>query len=269
MIRRSYLQNGLIGTVAALFGGAMFARAPEQPGPAMRVVSSVVAGGPVTSAGASSPGPTGLSAKVANAVGAFTWVAKSLSSPAALQDGFRSYFAFKSAHPDDVRKPLLYFVDYGQPSTAKRGYVFDMSALKIVDGPFTVAHGRGSSKTQYGTPTRFSNSSGSAATSLGLYVTKALYSFVGHTGGHAYSSVGLRLDGVSEGFNDRALARGVVAHGAPYVTATKAGRSEGCPAMEPSRAARLLPKLAGGAMVFLYAPNQAWLAGDPWLTGAN
>jgi hypothetical protein len=270
MIRRSYLQNGLIGTVAALFGGVMLVQAPEQPGPAMRVVSSVVAGGPATTAaGGSTPAPTGLSAKVANALSAFTSVSKSLSSPAALEDGFRSYFAFKSAHPDEVKKPLLYFVDYGQPSTAKRGYVFDMSALKVVDGPFTVAHGRGSSTSRYGTPTKFSNSSGSAATSLGLYVTKALYAFVGHTGGRAYKSVGLRLDGVSEGFNDKALARGVVAHGAPYVTPTKAGRSEGCPAMEPSRAARLLPSLAGGAMVFLYAPNHAWLAGDPWLAAAD
>ena len=42
--------------------------------------------------------------------------------------------------------------------------------------------------------------------------------------------------GVSSGFNDNALGRGVVAHGAPYVTPSRAGRSEGCPAMEPSRA---------------------------------
>jgi len=76
------------------------------------------------------------------------------------------------------------------------------------------------------------------------------------------------LDGVSTGFNDNALARRVVAHGAPYVTPTKAGRSEGCPAMEPARAAELLPKLAEGGMVFLFAPNQQWMAGDPWLVAS-
>ncbi|MGH7622128.1 MAG: murein L,D-transpeptidase catalytic domain-containing protein, partial [Gemmatimonadaceae bacterium] len=65
--------------------------------------------------------------------------------------------------------------------------------------------------------------------------------------------------------NDNAYARKVVAHGAPYVTPTRAGRSEGCPAMEPSRARRLLPQLANGAMVFLFAPNSTWLAGDPWI----
>jgi hypothetical protein len=269
MLRRSYLQNGLIGTVAALFGGVMIANAPEQPGPAMRVVSSVVSGGPATANASPSANSASISAKVANALTAFSSVSRSLSSPTALEDGFRSYFAYKAAHPNNVKKPFLYFVDYGQASTDKRGYVFDMNTLTIVDGPFTVAHGRGSSTSQYGVPTTFSNASGSAATSLGLYLTKSVYSFLGHTGGRAYSSVGLRLDGVSSGFNDNAFARRVVAHGAPYVTPTRAGRSEGCPAMEPARAERLLPKLSDGAMVFLYAPNQSWLAGDPWLAAST
>ena len=152
-----------------------------------------------------------------------------------------------------------------RPSTKPRGYVLDMKALKVVEGPFTVAHGRGSSASRYGVPTRFSNAFGSAATSLGLYVTKALYAFTGHSGGHAYSSIGLRLQGVSSGFNTNAFARGVVAHGAPYVTADKAGRSQGCPAMEPARAKELLPKLADGAMVYLFAPDSNWMSHDPWL----
>jgi hypothetical protein len=189
-----------------------------------------------------------------------------LSHPRALDDAFRGYFAFKAAHPDEVRKPYLYFVDYGLPSTAKRGYVFDMESLRIVDGPFTVAHGRGSSAGKYGVPTKFSNVSGSAATSLGLYVAQELYDFHGHAGGQAYGAVGLRLEGVSDGFNDNARARRVVAHGAPYVTPSGAGRSEGCPAMEPARAKKLLPKLADGGMVFLFAPDAKWMAGDPWVS---
>ena len=144
-----------------------------------------------------------------------------------------------------------------------------MASLKIIDGPFTVAHGRGSSTSQYGVPTIFSNAANSHATSLGLYITKAIYGFHGHTGGHSYASVGLQLQGVSTGFNDNALARRVVAHGAPYVTPTKAGRSEGCPAMEPQRAQKLLPKLADGAMVFLFAPDPTWMAGDPWIAASG
>jgi hypothetical protein len=144
-----------------------------------------------------------------------------------------------------------------------------MRDLKIVEGPFTVAHGRGSSASQYGVPTRFSNASGSAATSLGLYLAENTYQFTGHTGGRSYSSTGLRLKGVSGNFNDNAFARGVVAHGAPYVTATKAGRSEGCPAMEQDRASRVLPELADGGMVFLFAPDQQWMTDDPWVTASG
>jgi hypothetical protein len=144
-----------------------------------------------------------------------------------------------------------------------------MSSLTVVEGPFTVAHGRGSSVTQYGTPTRFSNAPGSAATSLGLYVAESVYQFTGHTAGQTYSSTGMRLKGVSEGFNDNAFARGVVAHGAPYVTSTRAGRSEGCPAMEETRASRVLPELANGGMVFLFAPDQQWMTADPWAASTS
>ena len=203
------------------------------------------------------------------AVEAFTGVVGPLSRPVALESAFKSYFAYRAAHPEKVQKPYLYFVDYGLASTEKRGYVFDMSTLKVVDGPFMVAHGRGSSTSQYGVPTFFSNASNSYATSLGLYVAQSTYDFHGHMGRSGYSSVGLRLEGVSSGFNDNAQARRVVAHGAPYVTSTKAGRSLGCPAMEPSRAQRLLPKLADGGMVFLFAPNTVWLSKDPWIAAAK
>jgi hypothetical protein len=141
-----------------------------------------------------------------------------------------------------------------------------MDALSIVDGPFMVAHGRGSAASATGIPTRFSNKFGTEKTSLGLYVAQELYRFTGHAGGRLYHSIGLRLAGVSGDFNDNARARGVVAHGAPYVTATRAGRSEGCPAMAMTRARRLLPKLANGGLVFLFAPDSNWMTHDPWLT---
>ena len=186
---------------------------------------------------------------------------RNLSHPRALETALNAYYAYQASHPGEIRKPYLYFVDFGQPQNARRGYVFDMKTLKIVEGPFTVAQGSGSG---VGVPSRFSNVSRSRATSLGLYVTGSTYSFHGHSGGRPYASVGLRLNGKSKGFNDNALARGVVAHGAPYVTAGRAGKSQGCPAMEPARAARLLPKLANGSVVFLFAPNSGWMSADHW-----
>jgi hypothetical protein len=140
---------------------------------------------------------------------------------------------------------------------------------RSVEGPFMVATGAGSSRAQEGVPSRFSNAVGSASTSLGLYVAQELYHFRGKTAGQSYESVGLRLRGVSGHFNDRARTRGVVAHGAPYVTASHAGRSEGCPAVEQERAERLLPKLARGGLVFLFAPEAGWMARDPWAAGPS
>ena len=264
------LQNALLVSSALLLAGAHFAPDRDHNGPVLDAAVSFVGGDVDTSATGvadSTVAATGLAGLTQSALSAFTGAVAQLSRPEALESAFRSYFAFKAAHPDEVRKPLLYFVDYGLPNTAKRGYVFDMEHMKVVDGPFTVAAGRGSAARD-GVPTKFSNASGSNATSLGLYVAKSVYDFTGKSGGQRYRSVGLRLMGVSTGFNDKAFARGVVAHGAPYVTPSKAGRSEGCPAMEPDRAERLLPKLADGGMVFLFAPDQTWMSRDPWLASS-
>lgn len=248
--------NFIIGATAVLFVAAPFIPRANENGPVLSAALAFAAGSP------RSPDP--LSITVNDALRAFRRAVRPLSHSKALEVAFRSYYAFKLAHPELVKKPYLYFVDYGLPNTKPRGYVFDMSTLEIVDGPFTVAHGRGSLGTS-GVPKRFSNTPGSAATSLGLYLAQETYAFRGSAGGRRYSSIGLRLRGLSGDYNDNARRRGVVAHGAPYVTPERAGRSEGCPAMEQQRARRLLPKLAHGGMVFLFAPERSWMSADPWI----
>jgi hypothetical protein len=191
------------------------------------------------------------------------------SHPDALRLAFEAYYNYKAAHPQKVRKPYLYFVDYGLDSREPRGYVFDMKALKVVDGPFAVAHGRGSGKKD-GVPTRFSNIEGSATSSLGLFLAQETYGFTGKAAGKQYTSVGLRMAGLSGRFNSAARQRRVVVHGAPYVGPGKAGRSEGCPAMDQARARKLLPKIGNGGMVFLFSPvDKAWLRNDPWARRAT
>jgi hypothetical protein len=193
-----------------------------------------------------------------------------LSSPNALRTAFTAYYRYQASHPDKVRKPYLYFVDYGLGSRARRGYVFDMRRLEVVDGPFMVAHGRGSDPQDRGVASRFSNANGSNATSVGLYLAQETYGFRGSSAGRNYSSIGLRLRGLSGRFNGLARSRGVVVHGAPYVTASRAGRSEGCPAMEPARARRLIPRIANGGLVFLYSPRAGdWLRTDRWIRGSG
>jgi hypothetical protein len=188
-----------------------------------------------------------------------------LSHPDTLRQAFQAYHNYRAAHPLRVTKPYLYFVDFGLDSATPRGYVFDMDALTVVEGPFTVAHGRGSASGAT-ILTRFSNERGSNATSLGLYLAQETYDFRGRSGGRSYSSVGLRLQGVSGRFNNAARTRGIVVHGAPYVSPTSAGRSEGCPAMTEPLARKLLPRPANGGMVFHYSPRDvAWLNEDPWV----
>jgi len=118
-----------------------------------------------------------------------------------------------------------------------------------------VAHGRNSGE---GTARHFSNVEGSKMSSLGLYQTADTY-----YGNNGYS---LRLRGLDAGFNDRALDRAIVMHGAPYVSEAIAahlgrlGRSWGCPAVRTEVARGVIDTLKGGALLFAYYPDSKWLA---------
>ena len=264
---RSYLAIMGVGITLVGFGG----KASES-----ELATSSAVASPAVAASAALPSPAalvdtarapaGADELAANALEELAAHVKRKSHDDALRLAFKAYYNFKQAHPEDVKKPYLYYVDYGLDNRTARGYVFDMERLELIDGPFVVAHGRGSSNGKNAVPTKFSNRHGSAATSLGLYVTQETYNFSGKSGGQRYTSIGLRMSGESGRFNSNARGRGVVVHGAPYVTASGSGRSEGCPAMEQSRARRLIPLIANGAVVFQFSPlDRDWMQNDPWL----
>jgi hypothetical protein len=275
-VLRTRLLVPVLGLVVVASTGAL----PRAPGAAPTPPAVGVSAAPVPPAAelAAADAPALDAAETAGdargaavdaALSALSALVSRQSHPDALRLAFQAYYNFRSARPEEVRNPYLYFVDYGLGSTTPRGYVFDMEALELVDGPFIVAHGRGSSKGRTGVPTRFSNIPGSATTSLGLFLTQETYGFSGKSAGRHYTSIGLRLEGVSGRFNSTARSRGVVVHGAPYVTPGGAGRSEGCPAMEQARARRLIPKIANGGMVFLFSPRDTtWMQQDSWMQGA-
>lgn len=236
-------------------------RAQQPAAAAFRPAAQAVLSG----VGIEQPAPVEELTEAETALAAFAGSVRKQSHPDALRLAFEAYYNYKAEHPNEVRKPYLYFVDYGLDSRTKRGYVFDMEQLRVVDGPFTVAHGRGSGA-KYGVPTKFTNREGSATSSLGLFKAREVYAFTGKASGQVYRSVGLRLDGVSGRFNSAARQRRVVVHGAPYVSESEAGRSEGCPAMDPVRARKLIPRIGNGGMVFLFSPvDKAWLKSDPWV----
>jgi hypothetical protein len=237
--------------------------------PAAPAARAVLSGVGIGKAGGEKTATVAENSQVGKALGVLAGSVKTQSHPDALRQAFAAYYNYKNEHPEKVTKPYLYFVDYGLDSRTPRGYVFDMKALRVVDGPFTVAHGRGSGKKD-AVPTRFSNVEGSATSSLGLFLAQETYGFTGKAAGKRYTSVGLRMTGLSGRFNNAARQRRVVVHGAPYVSAGQAGRSEGCPAMDQGRARKLLPKIGNGGLVFLFSPvDKTWLKSDPWVHRAN
>jgi hypothetical protein len=178
------------------------------------------------------------------------------SSNQTLLYALRAYYNFRAVY--EVTQPYYFVVDFGLHPSLPRGIVYDMQRRRLHAGPFHVAHGVGSGGPN-SVPNAFSNALGSNQTSLGLYLTGSIYNF------RRYGTIGLRLDGHSGEFNGEARRRGIVMHGAPYVTAARAGTSHGCPAVELSRDS-LIRTLAGGSVVLHFSPNDAhWVQRDPWI----
>lgn len=158
---------------------------------------------------------------------------------------------------------LLTVIDYSKPSRDKRLWVFDLSRRKLLFEEW-VAHGKNSGDDL---ATAFSNRPNSYQSSLGLYQTGDIYS-----GKHGRS---LRLLGLEPGFNDNSEERAIVMHAAAYADPKvvpglgRLGRSQGCPAVRPQVAQKLISTLARGSYVFAYYPQQNWLSNSQFLAGAS
>ncbi|MEO8382917.1 MAG: murein L,D-transpeptidase catalytic domain family protein [Acidobacteriota bacterium] len=158
------------------------------------------------------------------------------------------------------RRDLLTVIDYSLPSTQPRLFTFDLAARKLIFREL-VAHGKNSGGNL---ANFFSNSPGSLATSIGLFVTADPY-----IGSNGYS---LRLRGLEEGVNDMAMDRAIVMHGAPYVSSAavralgRLGRSWGCPAVRKEVAHKMIDTLRGGSAIFAYYPDQNWLTRSPFFS---
>lgn len=147
----------------------------------------------------------------------------------------------------------LTIMDFTRSSNQRRMWVLDMEQQRVVLNDL-VSHGRNSGE-EYARS--FSNTPESFKSSLGFYVTGTPY-----MGKNDYS---LRLHGVEEGFNDNALDRGIVMHGADYVSTShirhhkRLGRSQGCPAVSPRHHKWLIDILQGGSCMFIYYPDKKYL----------
>ncbi|MGE5230946.1 MAG: murein L,D-transpeptidase catalytic domain family protein [Deltaproteobacteria bacterium] len=149
----------------------------------------------------------------------------------------------------ETASALLTVIDYTRPSRERRLWVLDLARDSVLERTL-VAHGR---RTGENLAERFSNRPGSLESSLGTFVTGESYS-----GKNGYS---LRLRGLDRGLNDNAEARAIVIHGAWYATRDfiakvgRLGRSEGCPALDPAVARRVIDRIKGGTVIFAYYPD--------------
>jgi len=129
-------------------------------------------------------------------------------------------------------------VDFNQSSSVERLFIFDLGSGSVKK--FLVAHGHNSGEAF---ATKFSNVIGSNCSSLGIYKTLGTYN-----GKHGES---LKIEGLDE-TNSNAEVRDVVIHSADYVVPNysgtgRAGRSEGCFAVNPNDIEEVIEDLKNGS----------------------
>ena len=147
----------------------------------------------------------------------------------------------------------LAICDFSQSSSQKRFYLLQMEEGRLIKRTY-VAHGKNSG-TEYAS--RFSNRPQSLQSSLGFYITRQTY-----YGQHGLS---LRLDGLEKGYNDKAMARAIVVHGADYIEEewlarnNTMGRSFGCPALPRDESKEIIKLISNGSCLFIYHPSRNYL----------
>ena len=162
---------------------------------------------------------------------------------------------------DYAWKGYQYLLDKKKINRQKRLYIIDIANNKLVTHTY-VAHGKNSGG-EYAT--QFSNKPESLQSSLGFYITSQTY-----IGEHGLS---LRINGVDPGYNDKALERSIVIHGAAYVDGARAkagmymGRSWGCPAVPQKESASIITTIKNGTCIFIYHPSRNYLQHSKILNG--
>ncbi len=162
-------------------------------------------------------------------------------------------YAFQGFNQLDFESPVLAIADFSQSSRNKRLYIVDVVKQQLLLNTY-VAHGRNSGLEF---AEKFSNKNSSYQSSLGFFRTLNTYQ-----GKHGLS---LRLQGLEKGINDQAYTRGIVIHGADYVsegfirTTGRLGRSQGCPAVPVKEHARLIQVLKDGAGLFIFSKDSHYL----------
>ncbi|UJF17381.1 murein L,D-transpeptidase catalytic domain family protein [Vibrio sp. SS-MA-C1-2] len=162
-----------------------------------------------------------------------------------------SYLAFSEAMENleivDIKnRRWLTIIDYQQSSKDKRFYLIDLNDREVVYNTL-VSHGVNSGDEYVDS---FSNRLNSKKSSKGVFKTAESY-----YGKNGYS---LRLEGLVNGVNDNARIRGVVIHGADYVSQQiientgRLGRSWGCPALPIAMNREIIDIIKDGSLLYIH-----------------
>ena len=144
-------------------------------------------------------------------------------------------------------------IDFSKYCNKKRLWVLDLVHQKVKFNEW-VAHGKRSGNDY---ATTFSNRHNSQKSSLGFYVTGGTY-----WGRNKFS---LKLHGLEKSYNSNAFSRGIVIHGANYISNNivsrneRIGRSFGCPAVSKSSNNKIINTIKGGSCLFIYHPTSYYL----------
>lgn len=175
--------------------------------------------------------------------------------------------AFSRAFAEGQSESMIVTViDYELPSSEKRFWVIDLERQRLLFHQHTT-HGSGSDRNHDGRMDEASNVMESGKSNVGLLRTAERY-----TGKHGKS---MRLDGLEHGFNHNARRRNIVVHSASYADEDyirrngKAGRSLGCPALDPDVSGQIIDTITGGKLIFAYYPDQRWLQNSRYLNGGG
>lgn len=180
-------------------------------------------------------------------------------NPEVFSKAFLGFENLKTAGKIPKNSHLLSICDFSLSSTQKRLWVIDLDQKKILFNSL-VAHGKNTGEEF---AEKFSNTESSYQSSIGFYVTESTY-----TGENGYS---LKLLGMDSGYNDRALQRAIVMHGADYVSEDfiksqkRIGRSWGCPAIPRALAEPIINSIKGKNCLFIYYPDEQYLSTSQWL----
>jgi len=159
----------------------------------------------------------------------------------------RAMAALDSHGPRIAHRDRIGIADFSEASRVPRFHLVDVASGAV--STHLVAHGSGSDPEHSGWLQRFSNQPDSNASSRGAFVTGEEY-FGKH--GRSRRLVGLDPE------NDHAEGRGIVVHGADYVSEAlvaaqgRIGRSQGCFAFAEDVIGEVLEKLGPGRLIFAW-----------------